>query len=364
MRRRSARSGAGALVLACGVAAATLTGCGHSAGSAPHAPAGGSHQVVDSTGAAVTIPNSVARVADAWPAHNEIVQMLGGGDKIVATSLTPASAPWLYTVDPALNTARIAFTSSTVNIETLAGARPDVLFGSDPTQFAAKTREIGIPTVQLIFQTFDGLKKVVATTADVLGPAAQAQARGYDSYLDTKLAGVSAVTARIPASERPSVLHVNSLNPLIIDGTGSIIDAWISTAGGRNAATVAGNLRQVSTEQVAQWNPDVIILGSDAGDSADTAARTLAKLTTDPFWSHLAAVRSHHTYVNPAGAFLWDRYGIEEALQIQWAAKTLHPAEFADLDMAAETRNFYSRFLHYRLTDDQARRILAAQHPS
>jgi iron complex transport system substrate-binding protein len=349
------------LILVSGLGAALLTGCGQS-DSGPSDTATHTHAVTDSTGTPVTIPASVTRIADAWPAHNEIVHMLGGGDKIIATSLKASSTPWLYTVDPALNKAQTVFTT-TVNIEALTATRPDVLFVSDPTQFAAKTTGIGIPTLQLIFQTFDGLKKVVATTADVLGPAAQAQAQRYNSYLDTKLAALSAVTSRIPAAARPSVLHISSLNPLIIDGTNSIIDAWITTAGGRNAAQVSGNLRPVSTEQVAQWNPDVIVLGSNAGGAADTGAQTLQKLSTDPFWSRLTAVRNHRAYLNPTGAFLWDRYGIEEALQIQWAAKTLHPEDFTALDMVAETRSFYSQFLHYQLTDDQARRILAAQNP-
>lgn len=352
-----------ALVLVSGLGAALLTGCGQSSDSPPGAAAG-THEVTDSTGASVTIPTTITRIADAWPAHNEIVQMLGAGNKIVATSLKPSSTPWLYTVDPALNKAQTVFTSTTVNIETLTAIRPDVLFVSDPTQYVAKTTEVGIPTVQLIFQTFEGLKRVVATTADVLGPAAQAQAQRYDSYLDTKLAALSAVTSRMPVAARPSVLHINSLNPLVIDGTNSIIDAWITTAGGRNAAQVSGNLRPVSVEQVAQWNPDVIILGSNAGSAADTGAQTLEKLTTDPFWSRLSAVRNHRTYINPTGAFLWDRYGIEEALQIQWAAKTLHPEDFTALDMIAQTKSFYSQFLHYPLTDDQARRILSAQNPS
>jgi iron complex transport system substrate-binding protein len=356
-----------ALALAGGLGAALLTGCGPPSSGPPSSgspAAAGTHEVTDSTGASVRVPTSVNRIADAWPAHNEIVHMLGAGDKIVATALKPSTTPWLYTVNPSLNKAQTAFTNSTVNLETLTAVRPDVLFVSDPSQFAAKTTEVGIPTLQLIFQSFDGLKKVVATTADVLGPAAQAQARRYDSYLDTKLAAVSAVTSKIPVAQRPSVLHVNSLNPLVVDGTNSIIDAWISTAGGRNAAQVPGNLRQVSTEQVARWNPDVIILGSDAGDAADTGAQTLDKLSADPFWGQLAAVRNHRAHTNPTGAFLWDRYGVEEALQIQWAAKTLHPERFTGLDMVAETRSFYSQFLHYQLTDDQARRILAAQKPS
>lgn len=369
MGTRPASRHLAAPVLAGMLAAALLAGCGHPA-PAPSSPAPssgavpGSRVVVDSTGASVTVPVPVTRIADAWPAHNEIVQLLGAGDKIVATSLKPQVTPWLYTVQPALRKAPTAFTGNTVNIETLTAARPDVLFASDSTQFAARTADAGIPTLQLIFQSFDGLKKVVDTTAGVLGPAAQDQARRYDSYLDGRLAAVSQVTARIPVAQRPSVLHVNSLSPLVVDGTDSIIDAWITAAGGRNAARVSGNLRPVTTEQVAQWNPDVIVLGSDAAGSAATPAQVLDRLQTDPFWGHLAAVREHRAHVNPSGAFLWDRYGVEEALQIQWAAKTLHPDLFGALDMVAETKDFYARFLHYRLTDDQARRILAAQDPS
>ncbi|HEY3896302.1 MAG TPA: ABC transporter substrate-binding protein [Pseudonocardiaceae bacterium] len=318
--------------------------------------------MTDSTGASVTVPDTVTRVADAWPAHNEIVQMLAPTDQIVATVLTPSISPWLYVVDPTLTKAQTVFTTnSTVNLEALARLRPDVVFASDPAPFAAQTTAAGFPTLQLIFQTFADLKKVVATTAEVLGPAAQAQAQRYNAYLDNTLATLTAQTSKIPMDQRPSVLHIQSLQPLIIDGTNSIVDAWIGAAGGRDAAQIAGNLRPATIEQILAWNPDVIILGSSTGGSG---AQALAKLATDPVWSQVAAVRNHRVYVNPTGAFVWDRYGIEEALQIQWAAKTLHPELFPNLDLVAVTKDFYSRFLHYQLTDDQAKRILAGQNPS
>jgi iron complex transport system substrate-binding protein len=328
------------------------------------AAAAGTHQVVDSTGASISVPSTVTRIADAWPAHNEVVQMLGAGDKIVATVLTPVSVPWLYTIDPALRRARTAFTSSTVNAEQLINSRPDVLFTDKSTSIAAQTRATAIPTVQLGFQTYPDLEKVVTTTADVLGPAAQAQAKAYNSYLDTTLAEVSRVTATIPAGARPSVLHIYSLNPLVVDGTDSIVDAWITAAGGRNAARVSGNVRPVSQEQVAQWNPDVIILANSAFVATDTGAQTLAGLRADPFWSRLPSVRDNRAFLNPTGGWHWDRYGIEGALQIRWAAKTLHPREFAGVDLVAETRDFYARFLHYPLTVEQTRRMLAAQNPT
>jgi iron complex transport system substrate-binding protein len=357
----STRRSRGAIAPAlCGLGLVLLAGCGGSTSGA----GGPTHTVVDSTGVSVKVPDAVNRIADSWPAHNEVVQMLGAGSRIVATVLTPPSVPWLYTVDPALRQARTVFTATTEDTDRLVETRPDVLFNDVGTQDQAKTTELGIPTLQLGFQTFDDLKKVVGTTADVLGPAATAQAQRYDGYLDAKLASVTAVTSKIPLAQRPTVLHIYSLDPLVVDGTGSIIDAWIKAAGGRDAATVSGNARPVSTEQVAHWNPDVIDLASSAFVGNDTGQQTLAKLTKDPFWSQLKAVRDHHAYINPTGGWHWDRYGIEEALQIQWAAKTLHPADFAGLDMVAETKRFYSEFLHYKLTDDQATRILDGENPA
>ncbi len=357
-----------ALAVVGGLLTGFLAGCGTPSsgtpsGGTPSATAS-THQVTDSTGARVTVPTVITRIADAWPAHNEVVQMLGAGDKIDATVLKPESVPWLYTVEPALNKAQTVFTNTTVNTEKLTQTRPDVLFVDQSSQIAAKSTELGIPTLQLGFQTYEDLKKVVATTAEVLGPEARTQAQRYNSYLDATLARVSSVTSTIPTAQRPSVLHIYSLNPLVVDGTNSIIDAWITAAGGRNAAQVSGNVRPVSTEQVTQWNPDLIILASSAFVANDTGQQTLDKLSADPVWSQLAAVRNHRAYINPTGGWHWDRYGIEEALQIQWAAKTLHPEYFTGLDMVTETKIFYDRFLHYRLTDDQATRILAGQNPT
>lgn len=356
-----------ALAVVSGLAAALLAACGQTAGNPSSSPSGAApstHQVTDYNGARVTVPNTVTRVADSWPAHNEMVQMLGGGGKIVATVLKPSSVPWLYTIDPSLSQAQTVFTSTTANLGKLVQARPDVLFTESSDQMAAKTSELRIPTVQLDFKTYDGLKQVVATTADVLGPAAQAQATRYNSYLDNVLKTTTAVTSRIPEDGKPSVLHIYSLNPLVVDGTGSIIDEWIRDAGGRNAAQIPGRTQPVSIEQVVKWNPDVVILASSAFEANDTGPQTVAKLTADPAWRQVAAVRNQRVVINPTGGWHWDRYGIEEALQIQWAAKTLHPELFPNLDLVAQTKNFYSQFLHYQLTDGQAQRILAGQNPT
>ena len=63
-------------------------------------------------------------------------------------------------------------------------------------------------------------------------------------------------------------------------------------------------------------------------------------------------------YLNPKGVFTWDRYGPEEVLQIQWAAQTLHPDLFADIDIQAATRAFYRDYYEYTQTDADIADIL------
>ena len=73
-------------------------------------------------------------------------------------------------------------------------------------------------------------------------------------------------------------------------------------------------------------------------------------------------MQNGQVYANPKGVFSWDRYGVEEALQLQWAANLLHPDLF-NIDIRTQVKDFYETFLNYTLTDDQVERILNAQDP-
>jgi iron complex transport system substrate-binding protein len=46
-----------------------------------------------------------------------------------------------------------------------------------------------------------------------------------------------------------------------------------------------------------------------------------------------------------------------------YLAKTFHPDKFTDIDMVQETKDFYSKFYGYELTDEQANKILLHQAP-
>ncbi|MBB2161440.1 ABC transporter substrate-binding protein [Gluconacetobacter sacchari] len=309
--------------------------------------------VVDMAGQRVTVPDHPARIADLWFAHNAVTIMLGATARIAVTNDLPATRPWMYRVAPGLHRAT-GVVGQVPNVEMLRDAGVDVGFVSTGAPALTPMRRIGLPVVQAGFTDEASLRQAVALTAEVLGDQrARDKARRYGAMLDATRDRVAAMVGGTVPSRRPRVLHIQSLAPLKIDGTHTIIDEWITRAGGRNVADIPGNMRPVSVEQVAAWDPDIIILGGDAGAFDPASAQ----------WAGLRAVRAGHVYRNPAGVFPWDRYGVEFPLQLLWAARTLYPDRFATLDMVSETIKFYRDFFGYDLSSTDAARILAAEGP-
>ncbi|MEI2266634.1 ABC transporter substrate-binding protein [Erwinia sp. CGal63] len=312
--------------------------------------------VTDDVGNTVTVPQQARRIADGWYAHHSLLMTLGAGDRIVATVNHASDRPWMFKIQPSLHQA-LAVHGRTFNSEALLAAKVDAVFVPAQDADADAYRRAGLPTLVMRFDDFPSLQRSLLTTAEVVGtPQARQRALAYNAYLNQQIAAIQAKTAGLKESQRPRVLHIQSLHPLKVDGRNTLIDTWIRLAGGRNAAAeVDGNMKEISPESVLFWQPDIIIIGAGAGTLADSDYAAL--------FASLRAVKQHQVWQNPAGVFPWDRYGTEAALQIQWAAKLLHPQRFPQLDMVKTTRDFYQRFFDYPLNADEAQRILQAKSP-
>jgi iron complex transport system substrate-binding protein len=318
-------------------------------------------QVTDAAGRIVSLPLKVNRIADPWHANNAMVLMLGGADKIVATTVQAQRQPWLRKLYPRIDQVPAAFNAAgDLNIETLIGARPDVILmaydGALP-KWSAAVEAYHVPIVLMPNTSLEGLKTTARLTGQVLGAREAEVAEDYIRYFDGNIRRVRSVTDRLTASQRPKVLHTASAGVLTVDGRDTVIDDWITVAGGRNAADVIGNGRPVTLEQVAAWDPDVIIVGTAPNQQSRQA------ILDDPRWREIKAVKAGKVLVNPTGAYLWDRHSAEAALQVLWAAKMLHPDLFPDLDIKQETLAFYARYFHHALTDDEYGSILNATAP-
>ena len=316
-----------------------LAGCGTENASQGNQSA--TRVVKDIDGTDVTIPKEITKIADLWHANNQVVLMLGGADKLVSTTTSVQGLPWF----------------ADVQMEEIQKLKPQVVLASNKNQIEM-ARNAGIPAVRVNFADYDGLRKTVAITADVLGGKAPEIGKQYIEYLDGKIKFAEDKTKSIDDANRPSVLHiVGGDNLLKVDGHKTIIDEWIRYAGGKNAITADGPQITVTMEEVVKANPDIIIIGGTQ------SRKGIEAIKNDPQWASIKAVQTGRIYSNPVGTFNWDRYSAESALQILWASKLIHPELFNDVDLVKETQEFYKTFLHYDLSADDAQRIIDGEGP-
>ncbi|MDR3366297.1 MAG: ABC transporter substrate-binding protein [Prevotellaceae bacterium] len=314
---------------------------------------------VNVNGKEAIVPTSIERIADAWPAHNMVLYMLGYGDKIVATSVSKRMCPWFYKINPAMHRAVTTFApSGDSSMEELVKAKPDIVFLTRVHANADFIRSMGYPVVELSFSDFEGMQQCVLATGDVLGKEARIKAEKYVGYLKSTIRKIQQSLFGIAAEEKPKVLHITSLSPITVSGRGIIMDEWIKLCGGVNAAAEVEMSKPVSSEQVLLWNPDVIIYAN-----ASTSITEQDVLLSSTLKSTKAG-KTGKIYINPKGLFSWDRYSIEEALQIQWAAQKFFPDRFQNVDIVAETIRFYREFFDYALTREEAAMIIKGIAPN
>ena len=344
------------LLLTLIMALSIFTGCGTE--NASQGTKNETRTITDVGGTQVQLPHEVKRIADLWPANNQVVLMLGGADKLVATTQYVQTLPWFSHIYPGIKDIaapdRYGFD---LQLEELQKVKPEVIIVNSKKQ-AEQVRQGGFTAVQMEFTDYKGLREVVTMTADILGDKAPSIAKDYIAYLDKNIDIAESKTKALTDAERPKVMHIASgENLLKVDGTKTIIDEWIRYAGGQNAIEQKGRGLTVTIEEIIKANPDIIIIGDVNSKAA------IEKIMNDPQWSSIKAVQNGRVYSNPVGTFKWDRYSAESALQILWAGKIIQPQLFSDVDLVKETQDFYKTFLHYDLSADDAQRIINGEGP-
>jgi iron complex transport system substrate-binding protein len=339
-----------------GLAAFGLVGCGETKSKdATDASSDATRTVTDMSGVEVTIPESVDKYAEDWYAHNEIDIMLDGAKGMVMTNCSKEDFPWMYKVCPEMENAYYSEGESP-NFDKLVDLGPQVMF-TQTDDLRDKCKEVDIAMINVMFKTFDEMQKSVTLTADVFGGDAVDTAKSYNDALQKQLDDLSEKFKDLSDDDKPRVLTGNSVYTLDLDGTGTIIEAWIDACGGKQVVTgntTGSTESEYSLEQIIAWDPEIII--TDVADQVD-------KIYDDEQWSAISAVKNKQVYVNPTGVFMWNRYGVEELLQLKWASKLFHPDMFEDVDIEAEVKDFYSKFLNYDLTDQEVSYILEAKDP-
>lgn len=246
------------------------------------------------------------------------------------------------------------------NVEEILKYDPDVVF-----QWASQDLGVldnaGLTAVALTTGSHDRLERLMEIFGIVHGEKERATAIA-DWHRDT-IAGIAAISADIPAEERPDMLYFYRYH---MGGSwltrGGDIETgyrtwYMDLVGGRNVAAGGASQIEFTPEQAIAWNPDIILLNAYERGDVTGADLTPADVYADPILSQTAAAKAKRVYKMPVGAVWWDSGNQESPLMWMWIAELAHPDAF-DFDLRAEIRQAFATMYGHDLSEAEIDGIL------
>ena len=299
--------------------------------------------VTDDYGRSVTIPYTITLVSSPYPQFDLTMDMLGVGKTDIASRDIIVSNPTLTIFNPALANVSTPWANGGLNAEQLLAAQPQVVFITSYNKNLQALLDTGLPVVVMNFTTNDDYLKAVALMGDVYGGNAQKIAGDYISYVNGEQANITSRVANIPAGQRQVFLQTAYHSDMgwFSEGPTDNLETLLTKCGGVSAFqgyNVSGGY--VTEEQILVYAKNATIIF--AYDNA-----TAEQIRSDKAWQNVPAVKNDQIYVYPTGIMSWTYSAPEyEALLPIWAAKTMYPGEFKDVDFAGRMKYFYPTFMH------------------
>ena len=240
------------------------------------------------------------------------------------------------------------------NIEALAARRPDLViqWGGRGPDIVQPITNAGLTAMLIVYGTEANARRYMHDAATAIGRADRVPP--LVTWRAEVQARIAAISDTIPDAQRPRVLHLQrALSGLVAAGADPNIynHFTLELAGGRNVAQGLRGFTPVNAEQVAAWDPEVILLNSFE------AALTPAFIYNHPILSLTRAARTQRVFKMPLGGYRWDPPNQESPLAWMWLATLLHPDRFS-FDLRAEMRAAYRTLYGHELTPAETDEIL------
>ena len=334
----------------------SLTGCGRTAATTEAtAP---TTVFTDDCGRTVAVPEQISRIVATGPLAQIVLYTIAPDMFVGLASKWSASGngivPEEYQKLPYFGQ---LYNTANLNIEELALADPQVIIDlgrvmpSGTEDMDTLQQQTGIPTVFLASsaetmpETYRVLGKLL-NRQEKAEQLAQFCERIYSRTLSIlEQVGDRKVTALyIKGEEGLSVLAKDSYHAELVD----LLTENVAVVDNPSSK---GSGNEVTMEQIALWNPELILF--DAASIYDT-------VTGMETWSELDAIANGNYLKVPEGPFNWMSTppAAQRYLGMIWLTAQLYP-EFCDYDVKADVMAFYDLFYGCQLTEEQYAQLTA-----
>lgn len=235
--------------------------------------------IVDDFGDTLRLSAPATRVVSLNPVTTELLFALNAGQALVGRTswdLYPEAAKAVTDVGNGMGP----------NVEAVLGQRPDLvlLYASESNRLATQQlRAAGVMTLTHRTDKIADLQRVIPIIAGALG--ADSLGRLVADSVRNSVESVRSLPR--PADTLRAYWHIWDA-PLLTIGGGSYLSELLSVAGAHNVFDdVAQPSPQVSMEEIARRDPDVVLAGPNAAE----------RIRTSPTWRSVRAVREGRVIV-------------------------------------------------------------------
>ena len=313
--------------------------------------------LTDQAGNQVEISQPVRRVISAYGPATAIVYSVNGGDSLVSASFLgardPQGAAAMERIDPRFPDliGDDFFSQQEFNIEQAAMLEPDVIIAGSRSAWVDTAETLGIPVFLMEAETPEQLQEAVLLIGQLFGPHATAQAQAWVDYYNMVITAVQEQLGEISTDVRQRILFTGT-EPLRVASGEMYQTDIIEAAGGVSvSAELSGYWNDINLEQVAIWDPEMIIVPPYGGASVEA-------ITESGEWQILQAVQEGQVFRMPKLVVPWDTPAPDSVLGIIWMAELINPDQL-DLSCRTETEYFYSTFYNYSISSDEIAAICA-----
>ncbi|NLK52567.1 MAG: ABC transporter substrate-binding protein, partial [Syntrophomonadaceae bacterium] len=326
-----------------------ITGCGSQTVEAPPA---NERTVVDMAGRTVTLPveiNSIGTFGSIG-VLNTFVELMGEGDKI-CNEMSPRFTKtdkwnYQYKFAPQIKGSPVfQDANDEISMEVVLKIKPDICLTMNKETIELLEKQ-GLSVIYLNWNKDEDVKQCITLLGEVLNK--QEVANDYIKYFDDMVAKAEELTKNLKVEDKKKVLYGNITE---FNQPHLIAEWWIPKAGGisvtDNGRTT--NKLDYTTEDILQWNPDVMVIAT---------ASTKSDLLADPKIAGVTAVKDNVIYATPTVAHTWGNRTPEQPLTIMWMMHKLYPEIKSQKDLAEDIRYFYSHFFKYEMSDEEIAKII------
>lgn len=322
-------------------------------------------KIVDMMGREIIVPNEVKKIFPAFFIANLAVYTIDP-TLLVGKTFDPIKGSEKFLTKEYLNLESVGtyMHGNDANEEKIIELKPDIIIymgilNQELKEKADETQErLKIPVI-LVDASLEKTSESYRFLGDLLDRKEKAEELA--KYSQETIDEARRISKEIKEDEKKTVFCALD-GGRSTDPSGSIHAEIIDLVGGKIAAQLDANSgykrTEVSMEQILGWSPDVIITHK-TGSVGEKSESFFEEVFKKPEWESIKGVMEKEVYEIPNIPFNWYDMppSVNRLIGIKWLGNLLYPDKF-NLDIKKETKEFYKKFYHVDLTDDDLDEIL------